>query len=225
MTSTSVTAAQRRMIRALLLFDAALVVLFVGRFIQFNDTSGFGGDGAILALGALALALAASAVVVAVSESLARRGLGLSIAVLDVLLVVGAVADEGFRFIWGDDEGELFLLQVVLGLVALVLLVPRFVVTEPSRAGMLPQRRLSGWARAAGYVVAIVIAAFVAFDAGMRHFESTECSRGDECDLGFLTAFVWSAIAIGVVVVVAIGYEFVRAAVNHRDVRDDLRRS
>jgi len=170
----------------------ALVLLRVGDYIQFDDTSGFGGDDVRTPYGAAAALAALAGLGVALSDYPARRAYGLFLAAVDVVLIVGARVDEGFRFVWGDDEGELFLFTCALTVVAAVLVMPRFTGTE--RPGGTDARRTTGWARAAGYVVGLPVAMFVAFVLGVRWFEETECGGGGgECDIAGLSGLVWSA--------------------------------
>ena len=104
------------------LFALALALLYVGNFIQFDDTSGFGSDTWVLPVGVLGVLAAIASVIVAQSDLMARRLLGWAMLVLDILVIWQATTDDGFRFIWGGDEGELFYLQVGLGMTALLLL-------------------------------------------------------------------------------------------------------
>lgn len=92
---------------ALALVMASLLTLYVGSFVQLDDASGLGGEDGVMPLGALAGLLASGALGVALSDRTARRGLGGSFAVLDVGILAEARANDGFRFVWGRDEGEL----------------------------------------------------------------------------------------------------------------------
>lgn len=200
---------------SLALLVGSLVALYAGRFIQFDDTSGFGSDRWIMPLGLLAGLLAMAAVGLGVRDRPARRALGVALAVLDVALVVQATVSDGFRFIWGGDEGELFYLQVALGIAALFLLAPTFVSSEePTTETPDPARRLSAWARFASYATALVLTMFVALFAGTAHFEATQCSGPDfdgECDLSVLEGFLWTGVSFVLGVVAIVVGEVVRA--------------
>jgi len=177
-------------ILALGLLAAALLLLAVGGFVRFGDTSGFGSD-QVLGLGVLAGCLALGGVLVSLVQRTARRTVGAALAAITVALVVGRF-DEGFRFVWASDEGELLLFTVGLGLLSLALLMPNPSVQDP---GGRP--RLSAWARASAYLVVLVVATVTAFNAGVRHFERTECVGSDgDCDLGFLTGPLWAGITV-----------------------------
>jgi hypothetical protein len=173
------------------LVAAALAALVIGRFVRLDDTSGFGSERFVLPWGYVAGVLALLSVVVAVPRRSSRRVLGVTLAVLDALLVLGQVVDDGFRFVWSRGEGELFVFQGGLGLAALVLLVPAF---RPS----------SVTARLAGYVVTSAAVAYVAFQVGAQRYDSTYCDGPDvgDCDLGGLQGLVWSVVAVLVVLVV-----------------------
>lgn len=177
-----------------LLFVASLAALYVGGFIQFDDTSGFGGNEWNMPLAFVAGLLAFASVAVAVSDRTARRALGAALVTLDVLLVGASVTDGEFRFIWGGDEGELFYLEVVLGLAALILLTPTF-TSAKGRTDRPSDRSLSPWSRVTIFATVLVIAMFVTFNAGISHFHSTQCSgRGfdGECDLAVLEGLAWA---------------------------------
>lgn len=166
---------------ALGLFGLSLVLLLVGNFIQFDDTSGFGSNEWLIPFAFLAALAAAGSLVVALSDLSARRLLGAALLLLDVLLAWQVITNDGFRFIWSQGDGELFQLQVGLALAGLALMAR------------------SGWARFVGYLTATAILAFVAFFMGLAHFEHTECSGPDfdgECDVALLAGLGWSVGAI-----------------------------
>lgn len=192
---------------SLALLIASLITLYAGGFIQFDDTSGFGYERWVMALGVVAGLLALSAVGVGLSDRRARRAVGGALAALDVVLAAETVRNDGFRFIWGGDEGESFFFQVALGLAALILLTPTFVSARPTtdetpRAG----RSLTPWARFSIYLSALTLGIFVAFFLGIAHFEATQCSGpgGGECDVAVVEGFFWAggAFVLGVVAVV-----------------------
>lgn len=181
---------------ALTLFGAGLVLLAIGGFVQLDDTSGFGAQDWVLPLGLLALFVASASVGVALSQRAARRALGAAWALLDVVLIVLSSTDDGFRFVWGGDEGELVMFIVALGLGAAALLTPTLYVSRPAGARGTA-RGVSGWARAVGYLVALVVAVFLAFLAGARHFEVTNCvGAGGECDVAVLEGLLWAVVAL-----------------------------
>lgn len=192
---------------SLVLLMASLITLYVGSFIQFDDTSGFGSDRWVLPLGAVAGLLAVCAVGIGLSDRTARRAVGGALAVIDVVLVAEAILNDGFRFIWSGDEGELFYLQVALGLAALFLLTPTFLSTkEATNEAPRTGRSLTGWARVAIYVSALTLVMFVAFFVGTAHFESSQCSGpdfGGECDLAVLEGLLWAggAFVLGTVTI------------------------
>jgi hypothetical protein len=118
------------------LLALAVAMLAVGHFIQFDDTTGFGADAWVMPLGLGAGLAAIVAVIVAQPDRLARRLLGGALLVINLLTVWKARTDDGFRFIYNREEGELLFLQVVLATVALLLLAGsrptrRLPVTEP----------------------------------------------------------------------------------------------
>ena len=207
---------------SLALLVVSLVVLYAGRFIQFDDTSGFGSDRWVMPLGLVAGLLALCAVGVGISDRTARRALGGALAILDALLILLATMNDGFRFIWGGDEGALFFLQIMLGLAALFLLTPAFLSSkEATNEAPRPARSLSAWARFTIYVSALVLAMFVAFFAGTSHFETTQCSGpgfGGECDLAGLEGLLWAGIAL-VLGVIAIAIAEVARARRQRVAR------
>lgn len=192
---------------ALSLFAASLVLLQLGGFIQLDDTSGFGSDRWNLPLGLLALFLAAVALGVALSERTARRALGGAWAVLAVALVVLSLTDDGFRFVWGGDEGELVMFMVGLALGAAALLTPTLYVRRPAGDFVRdPEPPASGWARTVGYLCATVIAMYLAFHIGIRHFKSTQCvGTGGECDVAVLEGLLWVVVTffLGIVAITA----------------------
>lgn len=188
---------------ALGLLLASLATLYVGRFIQFDDVSGFGHHEWVMTLGLLAGLIAISSVAVACQESTARRVFGAALLLLAVGMFVVAQTDDGFRFIWTTYEGELTLFTIGVGMVALLLLTPSFSATP---AG------LSGYLRGVSYLAATMLFAFVAFWAGVSYYDRTECA-GDfdgECDLGILEGFVWAAVALVVALSVIVTWEIVR---------------
>jgi hypothetical protein len=195
-------------VQSIALVLLSLALLREGRFIQLDDTSGFGSEEWNMPLGLLALLLAGVSVAVALPDVGARRLLGLVLLVLDGAIVVQAWSNPGFRFIWSGDEGELFQLEVALFIGGLALLTRSVyrpaIHHERTAAGAEAAAasrdlELTGWARFIGYLTATVILVFLAFFAGVAHVEATECSGpdfGGECDLAALGGLVWAAGAI-----------------------------
>lgn len=193
---------------ALSLFAASLVLLGLGGFIQLDDTSGFGYERWVMPLGAVAVLVASVALGVALSRRTATLALGAASGILVAALVVLAVVDDGFRFIWGGDEGELFLLVVVLALGAAALLTPSRYVSGSADGpdGPAGPRRRSGWARAVSYACVLGVAMFAAFAAGAAHFTATQCvGAGGECDVAALEGLLWTAavLVLGVLAIAA----------------------
>ena len=223
---------ERRRGRAVLttlgLFVASLLALYAGGFILFDDRSGFGTDtSGVLLL--VALALAAGSLWTGLRTPVARRALGGALALLDATIVAIAASDDGFRFFWTTYEGELVQFEVVVGLVALVLLVPAFrteSVPLAGRAGKVEGNRptLTAWARGSLYLCALAAGTFVAFLLGAAHFEATQCNEpgGGECDIALLEGVLWAggALLLGVAVIVVTE---IRLALRRRAPRSALR--
>ena len=166
---------------SLVLLGLALLLLVVGGFVQLDDTSGFGSDRWNLPVGYAAAVVAVVAVVVAATDHRARGAMAAALVGLVVLLVALSRLLDGFRFVYGGDEGELAYLMIVVGLVAMALALPL---------------------RILAYAATLVVAVSVAFFAGVDHFSATQCSgpnAGGECDLGFIEGLLWAAVAAVVV--------------------------
>jgi hypothetical protein len=209
----------RTAVITLALFLASLVALRLGRFIQFDDQSGFGDADMVMPLGALAVLLALGALVTSLKSPMARRSLGGALAILDAAIVAIAATDDGFRFFWTTYEGELLQFEVVLGITALVLLVPSYVKPAAPSGSVATEvdsePGLTAWARASIYLCAIAGVTFIAFVIGTAHFEATQCSGPDfgaECDLAGLEGLLWAAGALLLGVVAIVVAEVVRAA-------------
>jgi hypothetical protein len=209
------------------LFGLGLALLGVGRFVQLDDSSGFGSEEWIMPLGVLALFAAVASVIVAAQDPRARLWLGAVLAVLVALLVWQTSTNLGFRFIWAGSEGELIMLQVGLGLLALVLLATGI---QPKRSrevdraggggGSVEGGSLGGgggsggagrWmVRGAVYLCCCALATYVAAMAGIAHFEAVECADpGEICELAGLEGLVWGVIALPASLVVALVIELV----------------
>ncbi|GAA3538986.1 hypothetical protein GCM10022235_03110 [Kribbella ginsengisoli] len=185
------------------LLGLGIVLLGVGGFVRFHDNSGTGSDRWILPLGVLAALVAAGGVGVAFVSTQSRRWVGGALVLLDVVLVWQSASNSGFRFVWMADEGELILLEVAIGLIALLLLALSLQLPRPAAsAGGLQ------WpARAALYLSGVVAAVIVGFFVGVRLYEAEYCGRPEGCDADDLTGLGWGvtgsliALAVGVVVI------------------------
>ncbi|TCM42653.1 hypothetical protein [Kribbella sp. VKM Ac-2568] len=197
------------------LFGLGLALLGVGRFVQLNDNSGFGGEEWIMPLGVLALLAALASLVVAAQDSRARLWLGAVLAALVALLVWQTTTNPGFRFIWAGSEGELVMLQVGLGLLALVLLATGFQPRSSREVGRAGRGSGAGGAgrwmvRGAVSLCCCALITYVAAMAGIAHFEAVECTDPDEmCELAGLQGLVWGVIALPASLVVALVIELV----------------
>jgi hypothetical protein len=181
-----------------------IVLLGVGGFVRFHDNSGNGSDQWILPLGFLAAVVAVAGAGIALVTAQSRRWFGGALVLLDVVLVWQSASNDAFRFIWMADEGELFLLEVAIGLIGLVLLAMSI---QPSR----PAAEAGGghWlVRAALYLSGVVVAVIVAFFIGVSWYEEKNCRQVAACDDDDLSGLVWGvsgsliALAVGVVLIV-----------------------
>lgn len=208
----------RRTWLPLALLGAALVLLVAGRFVLLDDTSGFGSEEAVLPLGVLAAALAAAGLVLAAAHPPARRPFGAALVVLVLALTVLAGQVDGFRFVWSADEGELFLLRLLLAFLAFAL-----VMTGERRTGEPEAPQAAGARqRAVGWVGVTLLAVVAAFFAGTDHFTATQCSGPEDpgdCDLGVLTGAVWSVVTLVALTVTAVAAETVLRRRRRRRVR------
>ncbi len=190
---------------ALGLLLLSLGLLGLGRFIEFDNVSGCCGDEQVLPLGLLAAFSAVGSVAVAVRDRVARRALGTSLLVLALVLLAVKIADDGFRFIWGNDEGELVEFVIALAFVGLFLVTPRFVVREVSSDPSTHRLRMSPAARTLAYLCASVLVGLLAFAVGSARYRSTQCTRqvsdSGECDLAGMEGLVWAVVAVGIFVV------------------------
>jgi hypothetical protein len=135
-----------------------------------------------------------------------RRWFGAALLLFDAVLVWQSVTNDGFRFSWQADEGELILLEVAIGLIGLVLLATS--VQPPRGAG--GQHWL---VRVALYLSGVVVAVIVAFFVGASWYQERNCGQVADCDDDDLGGLVWgvsgSLIALGVGVVLIIVSELV----------------
>lgn len=176
---------------AVLLLLAAFVALALGGFVQLDDTSGFGSDDWVMPLGVLAAAFAGTALVVALRDRSQRRPLGTALGCVMAAVIVLHVKDDGFRFVWHSNEGELFLFEVFGCWVALALVATGGAAPpEPAPADNQRAHSLHGFLlRAVAYLGGTALAMFTAFSVGMSHYES-------EGDLAAVGAFGWAALAL-----------------------------
>lgn len=194
------------------LFAVGLVVLFAGGFVQFDDTSGFGYDQWILPLSVVSLAAAIASVVVAWTDSTARLLLGIAMTVLVAFLIWQCAVNDGFRFIWHGDEGELLQLQVVLGLTGLSLIATGLQPSREPQVGATNRADAGAgrWlVRAVVYLVGCLVAMYVAFIVGATYYEARECANTDEQCLAPLGGLVWSVIVVPVSLVAIVVIELV----------------
>ena len=189
----------RRRTASLACLVAGVGLLFAGRFVQFDDFSGFGSERWIFPFGILALILAVAAVVIAWADPRTRLWLGIALAILLALLVWQHAVNDGFRFIWTSDEGELAQLEVVVALVAVVLMTTAGAALGGGR-----------WlVRAAAYLCGSVALVFVAFLAGLTYYDATVCKGNDGDCLAPLGGMVWGLVAIPVCLVAIVVIELV----------------
>jgi hypothetical protein len=193
-------------VSALGLLGLGLVLLGVGGFVRFHDSSGSGSDQWILPLGVLAAVVAAAGAGVAFVSSQSSRWFGGALMLLDVVLVWQSVTNDAFRFIWQADEGELLLLEVAIGLLALVLLAMSIQLSRPATDAEAGGQH---WlVRAALYLSGVVVAVIVAFFIGVSWYDGKYCSQVAACDDDDLSGLVWGvsgsliALAVGVVLIV-----------------------
>jgi zinc transporter ZupT len=172
-----------------------LVLLAAGRFVQFDDTSGFGSDQWIFPLGLLAPVPAIAAVVVAWRHPKARVWLGIALAVLAGFLVWQMTANSGFRFIWSRDEGELAQLTIALGLVAALL-----VATGVQKRWLI---------RAAVYLCGCAVLVLIAVVAGTAYYDATDCESQDSDCLSLLGGMVWGVVSLPIAAVAIVVIEVV----------------
>lgn len=207
---------QRSVAGSLGLFVASLALLGVGGFVQFDDTSGLGSYQWNLPLGALAAVLGVAGIGVASVSAKARLWLGGALGLLDVFLIWQSTTNDGFRFVWDRNEGQLFLFQVALGLVALVLIATGL---QPSpreaKAGTGEAKAGAGrWlVRVAAYLCGMALAAYFGFFIGADQYADRYCTQVGACDADDLRGLVWgvngSLIALGVCLVLIVAVELV----------------
>ncbi|GAA0617161.1 hypothetical protein HPO96_12415 [Kribbella sandramycini] len=189
--------ADRRAVSIALLL-AAVVILAVGRFIQFDDTSGFGFEKWNRPLGYVAALVAIGAVAVAAPEVKARLWFGVALLVLGGWLVVMQATSDGFRFVWSVSDGELGILWFFLLLLGVVMVLTAAAALTGGR-WML---------RVAAYLVATVALCLIAFNLGLGYYGS-DCAEGESECLSWLGGVWWAVLTLAGCAVLAIGSEVV----------------
>jgi hypothetical protein len=187
------------------LLVAAVALLCLGGFVHLDDTSGFGSDAWVMPLGAVAVVLGAAAIGKALRHRDERRPLGTALGILVVAVMLLARTDDGFRFVWHSNEGELYLAAAVAGWGALALYALGGL--ERPTIGGAPAPVLL---RIVIYVFCTGVATMMAFDQGTRDFFEDECQGGGDCDLAALAGMGWAAITLLVSIAVIALYEIVR---------------
>jgi hypothetical protein len=175
------------------LLAGSLCLLYVGNFIQFDDTSGAGSVKWVMWLGYAAGYAAVASVIVAAFEPNASRLHGF--ALLGVCLLIGFLrfTVDGFRFVWARDEGELMILLVAVSLLGLIMTTARSSTRTSPRSGV------GGWTRTVAYQCGVVVAMFVAFNAGVDYFDRTVCSApgvDGDCGAGIFGGLTWASITL-----------------------------
>jgi hypothetical protein len=179
---------------SVVLLAAGLGLLAVGGYVQFDDVSGFGSDQWNLPLGVMGVLAAIVAVLAAAKDARARVWLGVALGVLFGFVLWQSVANEGFRFIWHQDEGELGLMLVVLALLAAVLVATGLQPSGQPRGGR--------WlVRVAGYLCGSAVLVFIAVLAGTAYYDATDCETDDSDCLSLLGGMVWGILALPVAAV------------------------
>ncbi|WP_370250660.1 hypothetical protein [Nocardioides sp.] len=194
-----------------LLLAAGVAALGAGRFIQFDDDSGFGSDRWIMPWAAVVAVLAGAALVVGLSHPVARRRLGMAVAALAAVTILLAWQVEGFRFVFKGGEGELNMLLAALALTALWLLPRTYLVRSPGRDGRTHRRPGAG-TRLAVYGSLLVAAPVVMFFVGAGIAERGCDVEVDGCGLPLLEGLIWALAAAAVVVVAGVVSEVVLAS-------------
>lgn len=194
------------------LLAAGVLLLAVGGFVHFDDFSGSAGNEWNMPLGAVAVVVAIIGVLVAVRIPAARLLFGVALGVLLAFLFWQGLTNRGFRFIWAHDEGELGMLEVVLGLLAAVLIA----------TGLQPRPRVHGgrWmVRAAVYLCGAAVLVFVAVIAGTAYYNATDCESGDSDCLSLLGGMVWGLLSLPVAAVAVAVIEVVLHRRRNRELR------
>ena len=183
-----------------------LALLGAGRFVQFDQATDYNSFQWNLPLGGLAAIAAAAAIGVASANATARLWLGAILGLLDVFLIWQSITNVNFRFVWEGDEGPMMMFEIGLGLLALVLIATGL---QPAKdRGRAPEQRVGAgrwFVRAAVYLSATVLFAFVATFQGIEYYTPADC---DEC-LDGLKGLYWGIAALGISLVVVVVIELV----------------
>lgn len=204
---------------SLVLLVVAIGLLAGGRFVQFDDTSGFGSNQWNVPIGILAVIPAVAALVVASRHVRARVWLGIGLLVLSALLVLLSRVDRGFRFIWKADEGELQVLETVLVLTAAVLIATGLQPSSRAGASTVESGQGAGrWlVRGSYYLWGTAAVMGAAFLAGVVYYNETYCGAGGDTDcLALLGGMLWSVVSVPVSGVVIAIIELVLWRRRHR---------
>ncbi len=201
------------------LLAASLALLGIGGFVQFDDTSGFGSDQWNLPLGGVALVLAVAGIGVASVSATARLWLGGALGLLDLLVLWQSVTNEGFRFVWDHNEGELFQFLVALGLTALALIATGLQPAPQAKSESAKPGAGRWLVRIAAYLCGTVIIVFVATWAGIDYYTPTVC---DDC-LDGLKGVYWGAAALVACLVAVVVIEFVLRSQRKQQRKEGIR--
>jgi hypothetical protein len=203
---------------ALVLTTASLALLFGGHFVAYRDFSGFQSAHWNYDWGTLSGFAAVLAVLVSLCDRTARHLVGAVVAGFVAFLVVAGLVAPAFSFVGSTDGASQGAWEIVLGIVAFVLLTPRWTrVAEPWEAGRR-RWRLTAWTRWAAYLVLLVPAAPTIFLTSVLVAQSghAECQgdMGDACAEAYAGAFVGlvavAALVVGLVLF-EIGYAVLRS--------------
>ncbi len=194
--------ASRRSLVSVGLLAGSLAAAVVGGYVEWSDTDGWQDREPAPWLAPVGVLLLLAGVVIACTERRARRVAGGVLAASAAgVEAIRIWVDRDLRFVWGpDDPMELFLVPAFL--LGLAMLLPR--VRSP-RGGV------TGWARAVGWLAAVVLAPVIATLAGASYYGAHDCNgSGDDC-MAALGGVWWGVVALAAVVVIALVTEVVLA--------------
>jgi len=203
------------------LLVASVAAVSSGGFVFFNDTPDTVNQ-RNFPLGAVAVVLAIAAIVLALRTATARLWLGGALGLLDLFLVWQSTTNNSFRFVWGSDEGEMFMFQVVLGLTALGLIATGLQPSPQPEASAAAEVKPSAgrWlVRAAAYLCGTVFIVFVATWAGIDYYTPTVC---DDCLDGFKGVY-WGAAALAACLVAVVVIELVLRSQREQQRKEGIR--
>lgn len=213
----AVTRLRSRVVPALAvaLLATSLVLLWAGHFFSYDDVEGVQSRHWNYVLGDVAGLVAVVGVLVSLSERTARRLAGAVVAAFVGFLAVAGLIAAHLTFVGSNDAFGRAVWEVLLGIVAFVLLTPRWVRV---RAAYEPGRRrrvLTTWARCGLYLLALVPATPAIFLVGisLAAIGHPECGdTGDACLQEYAGAF-YGLAAIALLVAGLVVLEIVRAVV------------